>query len=109
LVGPEYVRVDVECEITVVDPETANDVELAARSALDQYLNPLTGGDEGAGWDFGRAPKRSDLFGPLVGIAGVSHVRELRISLVPDRPGSENTDLFLICCGKHKISTTLED
>jgi hypothetical protein len=109
LVGPEYVRVDVECEITVFDPETANDVELAVRRALDGYLDPLTGGDNGTGWDFGREPQRSDFFGLLVGIAGVSHIRELGLKLAPDRPGSENTDRFLICCGKHKITTTLED
>lgn len=109
LVGPEYVRVDVECEMAVSDPEAAGAVELAARRALYRYLHPVTGGVHGNGWDFGREPKRSDFFGLLEGIPGVSHIRELRVSLIPDRPGSEKTGRFLICGGNHKVTTTLEE
>lgn len=109
LVGPEYIRVDVDCEITIIEPEAASEVELAVRRALDSYLNPITGGNDRTGWDFGREPKRSDFLGLLEGIGEVSHIRELRLSLIPDRPGSEKTGRFLICCGNHKVTTTLEE
>ena len=109
LVGPEYVRVDVDCEIAVSDPGVAAEVEPAAKEALDRYLHPVTGGPRGKGWDFGREPKRSDFFGLLEDIPGVSHIRELRVSLIPDRPGSEKTGRFLICAGNHKVTTTLEE
>ena len=109
LVGPEYVRVDVETEIAVSNPESASEVEPAARGVLRRYLHPVTGGEDGTGWDFGREPKRSDFFGLLESIPGVSHVRELRVSLIPDRPGSEKTGRFLICGGNHKVTMTLEE
>jgi len=109
LAGPEYVRVDVDCEIAVSDPGVAAEIEPAAKSALDRYLHPVTGGPRGMGWDFGREPKRSDFFGLLEEIPGVSHIRELRVSLIPDRPGSEKTGRFLICSGNHKVTTTLEE
>ncbi len=109
LVGPEYVRVDVDCEIAVFDPEAASEVELAATRALERYLHPVIGGEDGTGWDFGREPQRSDFFGLLERTPGVSHVRQLGVSLIPDRPGSEKTGRFLICRGNHKVTTTLEE
>jgi hypothetical protein len=109
LAVPEYVRVDVDCEIAVSEIETAGEVAQAAKMALECYLHPVTGGGDGAGWDFGREPQRSDFFGLLESIAGVSHVRELRVSLTPDRPGSEKTGRFLICSGSHKVAITLEE
>ena len=109
LVAPEYICVNVVCEITVSEFEAAGEVELAVRNALDCYLHPVTGGHNGSGWDFGREPRRSDLFGLLEGIPRVSHVRELDVSLIPDRPGSERTGRFLICSGNHKVTTTLEE
>jgi predicted phage baseplate assembly protein len=109
LVGPEYVRVDVECEITIFTPESAPQIEMAAGAAIASYLHPVSGGHDGAGWNFGREPKRSDFYGLLEDIPGVGHVRELRVSLVPDRPGSEKTGRFLICCGNYQITTTLKE
>ena len=109
LVGPEYVRVDLECEIAVCDPEAASEVELAAKSAIEGYLHPVAGGRNGTGWEFGEEAQRSDFFGLIEAIPGVSHVRELRVTLVPDRAGSERTGRFLICGGNHKVTTTLEE
>ncbi len=109
LVVPEYVRVDVECEITVSDLDAASEVELAVQNALAAYLHPVTGGRDSRGWNFGREPRRSDFYGLLESIPGVSHIRELHVSLVPDRLGSDKTGRFLICSGNHKVTTTLED
>jgi len=107
--GPEYVRIDVEVEIAVEDREGASEVELRVKRALDRYLHPLTGGQENAGWDFGRNPHGSDLFKLIENIPGVSHVRELRMHSVADRPGAEKTGRFLVCCGTHTVTTTLEE
>lgn len=109
LVRPEYLRVEVSCEITIFEPEAASEVEKATNMALNDYLHPVTGGSDGTGWDFGREPKRSDFFALLEAIPGVSHVRELRIRLVADRPGSERTGRFLICRGEHRVITTLAE
>jgi predicted phage baseplate assembly protein len=109
LVGPEYVRINVDVEIAVTDPDTASDVELGVKRALDRYLHPLNGGPNGRGWEFGRLPHRSDLFELIQRIRGVSHVRQLRMYAEPDRPGAEKTGRFLICCGFHTVITTLEE
>jgi len=109
LVGPEYVRINVETEIAVNDPDRASDAQLGVKRALDQYLHPLTGGQDGKGWNFGRFPHRSDLFEVIQKVPGVNHVRELRMHSAPDRPGAERAGRFLICCGFHTVMTTLEE
>jgi len=109
LVGPEYIRIDVEVEIGVGDPDTASEVELRVKRALDHYLHPVTGGRDNAGWNFGRHPHRSYLFELIENIEGVSHVRELRMHMVADRAGAEKTGRSLVCCGTHTITTILEE
>ncbi len=107
VVGPEYVRVDVDAEIVVERLDNASDVERSVTQAIKNYLHPIHGGPNGAGWDFGRLPQRFDLYVLIERIAGVSHIRSLRMSTVADRPGAEKTRHFLICCGHHQVSMTL--
>ena len=87
----------------------AGEVEEACKAALGAYLHPVSGGDEGSGWDFGREPKRSNLFSLLESVPGVSHVREVRLTLIPDRVGSRETGRFLVYSGDHKVTTTLAE
>jgi len=110
LVGPDYVQVQVETEVAVEDPDAASDVELAVTLALRRFLHPLTGQLKGSGWDFGRRPTESDLYRLIEGVPGVSHVRALRITEIPDRVGAEKTGQFLIYSSdQHKVTVTLEE
>jgi hypothetical protein len=109
VVGPEYVRVDVEAEIVVEDPSDASDVELAVKQELDRYLHPVHGGPDGCGWEFGRLPRKFDLSVLIERIPRVNHVRELRVRTAAGNPGVEKTGKFLICCGQHKIAMVLEE
>jgi predicted phage baseplate assembly protein len=108
IVGPEYVRVDVDAEIAVDDPGNANQVELAVKQAVDSYLHPITGGLNGEGWEFGQLPRKFDLSVLIERVEGVSHVRELRVNTRGSR-GAEKAGDFLICCGQHRIAMTLEE
>jgi hypothetical protein len=109
IVGPLYLRVDVRAEIAVSSPDGASAVESAVRARLDAFLHPLTGGLDGSGWDFGRAPHRSDLFALLESVPGVDHVRYLLISEVEDQPGVRGTGRFLVFSGEHQISLVFEE
>jgi hypothetical protein len=107
VVGPEYVRVDVDAEIVVERLDDASDVERNVTQAIKSYLHPIRGGPNRSGWEFGRCPQRFDLYVLIERIAGVSHIRSLRMSMVADRPGAERTRHFLICCGRHQVTMTL--
>ena len=107
VVGPEYVRVDVEAEIVVERPQEASEVEQRVDAALTTYLHPVWGGPSRSGWDFGRLPQRSDIYVLIERIRGVSHIRDLALATVPERPGIEKTKHFLVYCGRHTLKMTL--
>lgn len=83
--GPLWVRVDVDVEVVPVAPEASGEVQLALERRILDYLHPLTGGADGAGWPFGRYPRRSDLFAVAEATPGVDHVLSLvvRVDQVP--------------------------
>jgi hypothetical protein len=87
-IGPAYRSVSIH--VTVVrDVGTllrGDAVEAAVRSALTGYLSPLTGGDAGQGWEFGRPLYRSELYGLLEAVPGVDHVATLLLDGDPVLP-----------------------
>jgi uncharacterized phage protein gp47/JayE len=75
--GPQYVPVGVTATIVPVDFNQAGVVEKAARAAIETFLDPLHGGQTGAGLEFGRAVYRSDLAAVLEDLDGLDHVESL--------------------------------
>jgi hypothetical protein len=58
----------------------------SADAALRRFLGPLTGGDGGAGWEFGRSVFRSELYQVIESLDGVDHTSRLLLN------GDENLD-----------------
>jgi Baseplate J-like protein len=106
VVGPLYVRVDVSVEIALVSIEGASQVEDTVRDTLHTFLHPLTGGRDGAGWDFGRQPYLSDLYAVLSDVPGVDHIRHVSTNLVEEPADAFATARFLVYSGQHQIALT---
>jgi hypothetical protein len=88
---------------------------------LTEFLNPLSGGNEQKGWEFGKVPCFSDFYALLEKIEGVDHVADLSVKLkiteadtpseyvlTPDNP----TDFTMppdavVCSGEHKVKVSL--
>jgi hypothetical protein len=104
--GPVYAQVDVDVEVALDSPDKAADIEIALQLALKEFLHPLKGGADGSGWPFGRRPHQSDFYGLIEGVAGISHVRDLRVSVTPVSAGLEQHSL--ICPGKFTVASTME-
>jgi hypothetical protein len=104
VVGPLYVRVDVSIEVALSVLEGAGAVEQAVRDVLQRFLHPLTGGRNGAGWDFGRQPHLSDLHAVVSEVAGVDHIRGLSFSEIEEPPGALATGRFLVYSGQHQVT-----
>jgi predicted phage baseplate assembly protein len=105
VVGPNYMKVNVEVEIAISSLEAASTIAPTVTSALTSFLHPLTGGLDGAGWDFGRQPYESDLYALLESIPGVDHVHRLHVTRTPDPSISSLANRFLVHAGQ--ITTTL--
>jgi baseplate J-like protein len=77
VIGPTYLPVDVKATVAPMDPAQAGTVEQDAIAALAAFLNPLTGGPQGLGWDVGRGLYASDIATTLGDVDGVDYVEAL--------------------------------
>lgn len=104
--APRYTQVRVEARVKArptADPvRVRGDVE----ACLNSFLNPIIGGQDGAGWPFGRDLFISEIFAQIQGVSGVEYIEAARmlasgqegpvarVSLGPDD---------LITAGEHAI------
>ncbi len=84
--GPRWIEVAVQCRVVAVSHERAEVVCADVQAALRRFLHPLSGGVDGVGWPFGRAPRRSDLGRVIAGVPGVDHLRGLVVTCTPALP-----------------------
>jgi hypothetical protein len=78
VVEARYARVGVRVVVVRV-PGSGLD-ELRVRQTIARFLDPLTGGEEGTGWPFGRPVYRSELFQLLEQLPAVDHVERLELA-----------------------------
>ncbi|HEV7669579.1 MAG TPA: putative baseplate assembly protein [Thermoanaerobaculia bacterium] len=79
--APRFRRLRAEADL-VLDP--AVDTGRAVTRVLDEidgFLHPLTGGDDGEGWPFGRTLEHNDLLRRLVALPGVRAVPRLILTV----------------------------
>ena len=79
VVGPTYVPVTIEATLHA-GPEAPRELVSHAATALDRFLDPLTGGSDGRGWPFGRDVLESEVLAELSRLPGVRFVDGLTIS-----------------------------
>ncbi len=108
VVGPLYLRVNVQAEIGLASLDVAGTLALSVQNALAAFLHPLTGGFDGRGWEFGREPHRSDIYRVVEEIPGVDHIRALTVQSTADLPLSRETGRFLVYSGTHSIKLVFE-
>lgn len=78
VVGPGYARVTVTATLHVAAAQPT--LAAAAQTALDAFLDPLTGGPVGSGWPFGRGVLESDLLALLARLPSVQYVDNVSIA-----------------------------
>jgi len=76
---PSYQWVDTDVELRVSANYDREKVLRAAEKRLIEFLNPLIGGVDGNGWQFGRELFVSDVTSVLLTIPGVHFVRSVRL------------------------------
>ncbi|WP_437877869.1 putative baseplate assembly protein [Sorangium sp. So ce513] len=108
VVGPRYRRVDVTVEIEVAREADAAPAREAVTARLRRYLDPLTGGHEGAGWPLGAPIAQGELREIVHGAPGVAAIRCLSVALdgVPQPPCEDiplGSALDVAVSGEHAV------
>lgn len=83
VIGPSWVATDIAIEVVATSLERTDTVVAAVRAAVLGLLDPLSGGDRGTGWDFGRCPRASDFAARLASIPDVDHVSSITVTCDP--------------------------
>ena len=76
---PQYRGLTVVGQLRARAGHAAADVEAAALAALYRHHDPVQGGAEGTGWEFGRAVQYGDVFAVLQRVPGVDAVDDVRL------------------------------
>ncbi|GAA2978126.1 putative baseplate assembly protein [Actinokineospora diospyrosa] len=74
---PFYQGVTVVAQLRARPKVVADSLAARATVALHDYLNPITGGPDGAGWPFGRPVQEGEMFAVLQQLQGVEMVESV--------------------------------
>lgn len=83
VIGPTWIATDIEVHVASTTIENSDATLAAVRDAIVRFLDPVTGGDDGRGWPFGRRPRVSDLAACTAAVPGVDHLSQIVIHSPP--------------------------
>ncbi|MGZ4568005.1 MAG: hypothetical protein ACXVFZ_14440 [Blastococcus sp.] len=83
VIREDYAPVTVARSGVLTDDAIAREAGRQGAAAIAAHLHPLTGGDEGTGWPFGRDVHASELYAVLDRLPGVDFVDGLRFLDTP--------------------------
>lgn len=113
ITGPEYVKVTVSIEISILETYQAENIRTSVIRELNKFLHPVFGGREHKGWIIGRNVYRSEIFEEIEKIKGIKCIRKLLIYGDKGNSDSEGnlilpSPLHTIYSGKHSVSIIIE-
>jgi predicted phage baseplate assembly protein len=97
VIGPEFTKVAVHATLHVTPESSPKELIARANDSLNQFFDPISGGQDGNGWPMGRAVYRSEILARLNALPGVIYVDEINLEtvLVPTNPECD-------CCHKQE-------
>jgi len=84
---PAYYWIATQVRLRAAPGADRSKVEADVLERLYRFLNPLTGGPDGKGWEFGRDLFVSDVYQSLQGLPNVQFIRS--VEMFTARPGGE--------------------
>ena len=79
---PKYIGVSIMVRLAAKDNSNAARVTADANAAITNFLHPVNGGYNGAGWPFGRTLVVGDIYGILQNVPGVAYTDLIRLVAV---------------------------
>lgn len=82
VVDPEYQEAKISIQVAATD----RSLEKTVQEAVEKFLDPITGGENGSGWPHGRNLYNSDLFHLIERIPGIDHVIRVDLNIPKLKP-----------------------
>ncbi len=80
VIGPKYIKVSVKCNVYLMKRSSPVEVEKRVLQTLEQFLDPLNGGPDWNGWQFGRSIYPSEIYQIIDKVEGVNYVTGVSLS-----------------------------
>ncbi|MCL7412009.1 MAG: putative baseplate assembly protein [ANME-2 cluster archaeon] len=77
VIGPNYVGIGVKISVYIEPGYSEEGRKNTIIEALNDFLDPLKGGEDGKGWPFGRTVYRSEIYSLIENVEGVDCVRSV--------------------------------
>lgn len=81
VIKPAFLEISVYAVLAVNEVENVTLAEKEAVDRLNEYLNPLTGGNTGNGWEIGQSPHVSTFYALLKSVSTVNHVEKVSMTV----------------------------
>ncbi|MBI2766805.1 MAG: putative baseplate assembly protein [Chloroflexi bacterium] len=85
--GPAFVGVSVDATVVAQLQASVEEVRQAVHARIIEYLDPLAGGPEGAGWPFGRDLYLSEMQSIVQSVPGVEFAQDVTLYQVDIQTG----------------------
>jgi hypothetical protein len=105
---PSYQGVTIVARLRARPRTDPTRLQQAALEALYTYFNPITGGPDGKGWDFGRPVHSGEVFSVLQGLAGTELVEEAKLYAADPTTGERGKATDRIELDKHALVFSYE-
>ncbi|GGK10013.1 putative baseplate assembly protein [Pilimelia anulata] len=105
---PYYQGVTVVARLTARSGADPAALAAAALDALYAHLNPLTGGPDGAGWEFGRPVQAGEVFAVLHALPGLALVEEVLLFPADPVTGTRGAPATRIDLDRHALVFSYE-
>lgn len=104
VIGPAFKKIGISALVRPDSLEESSIVERRVIKALEAFFHPLSGGEWGEGWEFGRAVYLSEIYAVIERIEGVDHVESVAFIGEPTTVTSVSVDdNSLVASGTHDI------
>ena len=109
VISPEYVEISVSCRVKVKEKNSPGQVKKRVEKALEDFLDPLTGGPGKNGWPFGRPVFPSEIYHLIDKVEGVDYASAVSIEAEGEFTKDEEEEIIkinptaLVCSGQHQI------
>jgi len=112
VVAPTYREVEVDAQVIAQTAASTDKVAQAVQQNLLNFFNPLIGGNNGTGWDFGGMIYFSDIYRTILNTPGVARLATGAVTLYVDgvkMPSATDVSLDqdqLVYSGTHRVTAT---
>ena len=101
--APAYRWTAVRAQLRATPGANQAQVEAEVLARLYRFLNPLTGGPDGKGWEFGGELFVSDVYQALQGIANVQFIRNVTMFAAAAGGGGEGSPVESLAVVAHGV------